>query len=166
MSLDDKKKDYIDHAQHIRAEITKMLERTNDSDLKKTMSDREGSWNVLEVAKHLYTSEDGMVKLMKIIKDHNDPNTLPGVPEDFDRDRYNKRQVQKIQELTKDDIMKKLAESRQSYLSFVESLSEGDLEKKGRHASLNIYTIEEIVKIIPRHEEEHLTKIRNVLTEK
>lgn len=164
MSLDAKKKEFIDHAQHVRADITKVLEQTNDSDLKKTMSDLEGSWTVLEVAKHLYISEDGMVKLMQKIKEHTNPNTLPGVPEDFDRDRYNKRGVQKLEELSKDDIVKKLAESRTSYINFIESLSEDDLKKRGRHASLNVYTIEEIIKIIPTHEQEHLEKIQNALS--
>ncbi len=166
MSLETKKKEYIDHAQQIRSDITKLLDKASQDDLNKTMSDKDGSWTTLEVLKHLYNSEDGMVKLMQRIKDHSDPNTLPGVPEDFDRDRYNKRQVQKLEELSKEDIMNKLTESRQSFITFVESLTEEDLKKKGRHASLNIYTIEEIVQIIPKHEEEHLTKIQNALAEK
>ena len=100
---------------------------------------------------------------MKQIKDHSDPNTLPGVPEDFDLDRYNKRQVQKLQELTKEDILTKLSESRANFVTFVENLTEKDLSKKGRHASLRVLSIEEILQLISSHETEHQNKLMNAL---
>ena len=99
MNFDNRKKGFIQEAQKVREKTKKIITEANEDQLKKKMSEHNESWTVLEVAKHIYTSEDGMVKLMKQIKDHSDPNTLPGVPEDFDLDRYNKRQVQKLQEL-------------------------------------------------------------------
>ena len=163
MNFDDKKKEYIQEAQKVREKTKKIITDANEEQLKKKMSEHNESWTVLEVAKHIYTSEDGMVKLMKQIKDHSDPNTLPGVPEDFDLDRYNKRQVQKLQELTKEDILTKLSESRANFVTFVENLTEKDLPKKGRHASLRVLSIEEILQLISSHETEHQNKLMNAL---
>ena len=163
MNFDDKKKEYIQEAQKVREKTKKIITDANEEQLKKKMSEHNESWTVLEVAKHIYTSEDGMVKLMKQIKDHSDPNTLPGVPEDFDLDRYNKRQVQKLQELTKEDILTKLSESRANFVTFVENLTEKDLSKKGRHASLRVLSIEEILQLISSHETEHQNKLMNAL---
>ena len=163
MDFDDRKKEYIQEAQKVREKTRKIITEANEEQLKKKMSEHNESWTVLEVAKHIYTSEDGMVKLMKQIKDHSDPNTLPGVPEDFDLDRYNKRQVQKLQELTKEDILTKLSESRANFVTFVENLTEKDLSKKGRHASLRVLSIEEILQLISSHETEHQNKLMNAL---
>lgn len=163
MSLADKKQSLIDEAQKVRQQTVSILEKANEQQLQTKVSSHAEAWTILEVAKHLYVSEDGMVQLMQRIKDHSDPNTLPGVPEDFDRDRYNKRQVQKLEQLTKADILTKMSDSRKNFVSFVQSLSEEDLSKKGRHASLNVLSIEEICKIIPTHELEHIQKMENAL---
>ena len=159
----EQKRSVIDSAQKVREETLSVIKKSSIEQLNKKVSSHNEAWTILEVTKHLYVSEDGMVKLMQLIKNHTDPNTLPGVPEDFDRDRYNKRQVQKLEELSKEDILTKLAESRQNFVKFVNNLSEEDFAKKGRPASLNIYTIADIINIIPTHEQEHLQKIKSIL---
>lgn len=163
MDVSDKKKSLIESAETTRAKVLSVIESATDEQLQTKVSSHDEAWTILEVAKHLYVSEDGMVKLMQQIKNHKDPNIIPGVPTDFDRDRYNKRQVQKLEQLNKEDILTKLNESRDNFVKFVETLSEQDFNKKGRHASLKVLSIEEIIKIIPEHEIEHLAKIENAL---
>ena len=163
MNLTEKKKSFIDEAQKVRTKTVSIIEKANEQQLQTKVSSHAEAWTILEVAKHLYVSEDGMVQLMQRIKNHSDPNSVPGVPEDFDRDRYNKRQVQKLEQLSKKDILTKMSDSRKNFVNFVESLSEEDFSKKGRHASLKVLSIEEICKIIPTHELEHIQKMEHVL---
>lgn len=163
MDVSDKKKSLIESAETTRAKVLSVIESATDEQLQTKVSSHDEAWTVLEVAKHLYVSEDGMVKLMQQIKNHTNPNILPGVPTDFDRDRYNKRQVQKLEQLKKEDILTKLNQSRDNLVKFVETLSADDFQKKGRHASLKVLTIEDIINVIPAHELEHLAKIEKVL---
>ncbi len=163
MDVNDKKKSLIESAQTTRAKILTVIESATDEQLQTKVSSHAEAWTILEVVKHLYVSEDGMVKLMQNIKNNIDPNTIPGVPLDFDRDRYNKRQVQKLEELNKKDILEKLNESRNNLVKFVKTLSTEDFPKKGRHASLKVLSIEDIIKVIPAHELEHFEKIEKAL---
>jgi len=56
-----------------------------------------------------------------------------------------------------------MADSRRALLGFIDSLEESDWDKKGRHASLKIMTIEEVCHLIADHEALHLTGVREAL---
>jgi hypothetical protein len=45
----------------------------------------------------------------------------------------------------------------------IDNLKPEDWQKKGRHASLRILTIEEIITLIADHEKDHLKKIQHSL---
>ncbi|MEM7112706.1 MAG: DinB family protein [Chloroflexota bacterium] len=117
------------------------------------------SWSALDILRHLVNAEWGMTGLMMNIQ-----SGKGGVPEDFDRSRYNNRSVAKIVNKPPSELVASLEKNRVRLLAFIDTLSEEDWGKEGRHASLNIYTIEEICHIIADHERDHIKDIQQALS--
>jgi hypothetical protein len=119
----------------------------------------EGSeWAVVDILRHVADSERGMTSLMLQIKGGGE-----GVPPDFDLTRWNQRVVNKLADKDPQQLLEGMTESRKALFGFIDSLEDGDWEKKGRHASLKIMTIEEICHLIADHEALHMTGVREAL---
>ena len=119
----------------------------------------EGSeWRVVDILRHVADSERGMTALMVQIKSGGE-----GVPPDFDLARWNQRVVNKLGDKDPQELLAGMADSRRALLGFIDSLEESDWDKKGRHASLKIMTIEEVCHLIADHEALHLTGVREAL---
>jgi hypothetical protein len=118
----------------------------------------EKQWTAMDLLRHLVWSEGGMLRLMKQIRAGEE-----GVPADFDLDRYNASGVQKLKDELPSDLLMRLERNRTELLTFVESLEEGDWQKQGRHGSLRILTIKEILELIASHEAQHLQDMRAAL---
>lgn len=120
----------------------------------------EGSeWQVVDVLRHVADSERGMTGLMMQIKGGGE-----GVPPDFDLARWNQRVVDKLAGKSPQELLDGMAESRAALFAFIDSLDEEDWDKKGRHASLKIMTIEEVCHLIADHERLHLEGLQEAIT--
>lgn len=117
------------------------------------------SWTVHQILAHLVGAEDGIGRLVASIhKSH------PGVPQDFDLDAYNERHVAGIESLSPQDLAAKFGELRSANALFVASLSAQDLQRQGRHPWLGVVALEEMVKLLYRHNAIHERDIRRVLS--
>ncbi len=121
-------------------------------------SEEGGDWRVLDILRHVTDSERGMTALMAQLKAGG-----AGVSADFDLNRWNRRVVEKLQGKTAADMRAALIENRAGLFAFIDTLDEEDWEKKGRHASGHILTIEQVCKLIARHERDHLAEIRTAV---
>lgn len=115
-------------------------------------------WNVTDVVRHLADAEWGMTGLMMNIQ-----SGKGGVPEDFDTNKWNSRSVAKRKAKTPAELLDEMAQNRQRLFAFLDTLSDDDWAKEGRHASLNIYSIEQICHVIADHESLHLQNIREAV---
>ena len=116
----------------------------------------EGSeWQVVDILRHVADSERGMTALMVQIKGGGE-----GVPPDFDLARWNQRVVNKLGDRSPQELLDGMADSRVALFAFIDSLEDGDWNKKGRHASLRIMSIEEVCHLIADHEALHLAGIQ------
>lgn len=119
----------------------------------------EGSeWRVVDILRHVADSERGMTGLMAQIKAGGE-----GVPPDFDLARWNKRVVDKLGDKQPEELLAGMAENRAALFAFMDTLDEADWDKKGRHASLQVMSIEEVCHLIADHEALHLGGIRDAL---
>ncbi len=114
----------------------------------------EAPWTASDILRHLLNAESGMTGLMNNIKTKG-----RGVPEDFDRSRYNRRQVEKMKDKTPQELIEQMKANREALLAFIDKLEDEDWDKSGRHASLKIMTIEEVCQTIANHEVAHLDEI-------
>ncbi len=116
------------------------------------------AWTVYQVLAHIVGAEAGMYGLVQDILQGG-----TGVPEDFDLDQYNERRVDQLAGTTVIDLLGKYMQRRQQFADMVISLKPEDLAKSGRHPFLGIATIEDIIKLVYRHNQIHIREIRNVL---
>lgn len=120
--------------------------------------DDETKWTAAELLRHLVWAEGGMLRMMRQVKEGG-----TGVPEDFEIDRYNAKGVEKLGDKMPAELMEMMAENRQQVLAFIDTLDADDWEKEGRHGSLRIMTIEEVLETIAAHEAQHLEDLREAL---
>lgn len=118
----------------------------------------DSEWRVADILRHVADSERGMTGLMIQIK-----NGGEGVPPDFDLARWNRRVVDKLGDKPPRELLDSMADNRAALLAFIDTLEEADWDKKGRHASLKIMSIEEVCHLIADHEADHLRTIRVAL---
>ena len=143
-----------------RAQLLATLdELTEEEWYSAAYSEEGGDWSVLDILRHVTDSERGMTALMAQVKAGG-----AGVSDDFDLNRWNRRVVEKLQGKTAADMRAALIENRAALFAFIDTLNEDDWEKKGRHASGHILTIEQVCKLIARHERDHLAEIRTAVS--
>lgn len=157
----DPDKDHI--TQKLAATRAELLEVTRDLD-RETWTQpvyahgKETEWSAMDLLRHLAWAEGGMLRLMRQIQAGEE-----GVPADFDLDRYNASGVKKLKDEMPAELMERLENNRHQLLDVVDTLEADDWEKKGRHGSLHILTIREILEVIADHEAEHLQDLRQVI---
>jgi hypothetical protein len=85
------------------------------------------------------------------------------IPADFDLNRYNKRAVEKRIEMSIEDVRKSLNTTRAELLAWLDTIDDTALETKGRHATMRILSVGEILGIMAAHERGHANDIADVL---
>lgn len=119
------------------------------------------TWRVHDVLAHITQAEGGFRRLIEgIVQGKN-----AGAPEDFDLDAYNRRKVQELNGLSRDDLLREFHQRRERTIRLVASLSEHDLQKEGRHPFLGWSTVEDMLKLLYRHIQIHQRDIRKRLKE-
>ncbi len=111
-------------------------------------------WNAKQVLIHVTDADRG----------HN--NQVQGIaagreviPADFDLERYNRRSVEKRAEMTVDELRQALTSQRADLFAWLDSLDEAALDITGRHASLRIMSVEQILRHLANHERTHADDI-------
>lgn len=140
-----------------RERLNKILDQVDDRWETQVYEDG-AQWNVRQLVAHLKDAEAGMTLQAKSIAEGGE-----GVPADFDIERYNRRSAEKNAEFSGADARAALASSRAALLLWLDEVDDAKLDNKGRHASLNIFTVEQFVRIIASHERDHANDIARVL---
>ena len=107
---------------------------------------------------HIAASESGQIKTAQAIAAGQ-----PTVPDDFDLNRYNNRQVEKNKDRQPPEILFGMAESRQKLLAFLDEVPEDALDKRGKHARGDVISLEQLFLRISDHEAEHTAEIETAL---
>jgi hypothetical protein len=115
-------------------------------------------WAILQVLAHFVATEAGITLLVKDILAGGS-----GSPEDFNLNEYNERRVAKLKDDSAVDLMRQFEEKRGSTARMVAEMSEMDLQRTGRHPFLGIATVEDIIKLMYRHNQIHQREIRKTL---
>jgi len=115
-------------------------------------------WTIRHVLAHFVTSERGLLKLFKSIREGG-----PGVPEDFSIDYYNARQQEKTGDLTPQELLTQYADVRADTVRWVSHLSEEDLTIEGRHPFLGQVQLVEMLKMLYLHNQIHFRDLRKVV---
>ena len=119
-----------------------------------------GCWKVGQIMAHFLATEIGIFALISSILDGN-----PGTPEDFDLNRYNEKKITELCDLPLDVLLDRFLERRRKNALAVAGLTSNQLKTEGRHPFLGITQVEEIIKLLYRHNQIHQRDIRRLLLE-
>jgi len=155
---EDMKNEIQEKLTRVRADLLAFLRDLDDEEWKTAVQTGDAGWTIADVVRHLVNAESGMTGLIEQFKMGKDP-----VPPDFDRERYNKSRVKKTQNVTPDQLVALMEENRNKLFEVIESLEPEDWQKKGRHASLRILTVEEVCHVIADHENQHFNEMKKAL---
>ena len=158
MELSERKHLMHDHLIRTREELLEVIGQMETADWDRPVQSAEGGWTVKQALLHLATSESGQILTGKAIAAGQ-----PTVPDDFDLNRYNKRQIEKNQARQPPEILFGMAESRQKLLAFLDDVSAEDLDKRGRHGRGDVISLEQLFYRIGEHEAEHTAEIKQAL---
>ncbi len=115
-------------------------------------------WNVKHILAHFVVTESEIARLIKYILQGS-----PGVSEDFDIDAFNQREVNCFSKLPTGAILQRFLEKRAETVALVSALRDADLAVQGRHPWLGVAPIEDMIKLLYRHNQIHQRDIRKTL---
>ncbi|MDX1686357.1 MAG: DinB family protein [Candidatus Promineifilaceae bacterium] len=141
-----------------REEFFQLARRIEESEWTHPIYTHGEEWSAADVLRHVTDAEKGMLATMRDILAGGG-----GAPEDFDIDRWNRSRVARAKEKTPAELLAQMEENRAELLAFIEELDPEDLDEEGRHASLQIMSIEEILHRIADHERQHMADLRQAL---
>jgi hypothetical protein len=108
-------------------------------------------WTLRQLAIHLSLSDTGQSQML-----YHYAEGKGYIPADYDIERYNKRSVEKKAEMSLAEARAALEQSRAELLAWLDSLrDETVLDKTGRHATMQILSLSQILEVMAKHEEAH-----------
>jgi uncharacterized damage-inducible protein DinB len=115
-------------------------------------------WTVHQLAIHLALGDRGLIHQVKGIAEGREV-----IPADFDLDRYNRRSVEKRADMTIAEVRQALDAQRADLLTWLDGIDDAALDVRGRHSSLKIMSVSEILTQMVNHERLHTGDIARVL---
>ena len=122
------------------------------------------AWSVRQILAHFVSTEQNIALLVANIAQNNDT-----LPDDFDVDRFNEAAVKKLESYSVDELLDSFLLARRKMIEMVANFTDIDLDKIGPHPWFKSATVEEMIKLVYRHNQIHQRDIRktlNVLTTK
>ncbi len=156
--MTDRKQTVIKKLETVRASLLEMVEAIDDEGWAKQVFSESAEWKTSDLLRHVVSAEHSMTRLIENIRDGGE-----GASADFDLTRWNASRVQKAKQKSISDLTADLAQNRTYLLGVIDSLSEGDWDKRGRHGSMRIMSIEEILHLIADHEQWHMDDIKRAV---
>ena len=87
----------------------------------------------------------------------------PGSPEDFDVDRFNRSQPKKLDGLSVDELTAQFRSVREETISIVNSMSDADFDREGRHAFHGHGKLERFIRWTYEHVHLHMDDIHHTI---
>ncbi len=116
-------------------------------------------WTVEDVLRHLVSAEPGLHINIERIRQGGS-----GASAEFDLDRWNDRQLQKLHDHPRAELLDRFERQHQATLALLQTIQPEDWEKQGRHALAGMLTIEAWVNLIGLHNRQHLLDIERALS--
>ncbi len=150
--------DILKQLDQTRHTLRSVLDHLQLADWEKTIQDEDQKWTVRQIVSHLVDAQRGMTGQISRISVGEDT-----IPPDFDLNRWNRRAVEKQADKTPQELVTALEDGRTALKQVVNGLTDDQLDRRGRHSSLRIMSVEEIIRLIGTHEADHARVIADKL---
>lgn len=117
-------------------------------------------WNVRQVLAHFVSAEAAFNLLMEDILQGGS-----GAPEGFDIDGFNEQDVTRLNSSSPSALLDQFTAQRHRSTQRVAHMCIEDLHKVGRHPFLGEAPLEEIIKLLYRHNQIHQRDVRKLLSQ-
>ncbi|MGA2819350.1 MAG: DinB family protein [Anaerolineales bacterium] len=151
--------------ERIVARLTEEGEKTRDffgalspRDLDQQVYTDGGAWKVKDLLAHLVSSEATVLHTLKDILSGG-----PGLPDDFDLNTFNETEAARRSQVSLGALLDGFSRDRKALVQLVESLTEPDLGRRGRHPWLGWTTLGEMLQLVYRHPMLHMRDARRAL---
>lgn|SRR5574341_693667 len=141
-----------------RDETLELFRGLKPEDWSKKVYSEGTVWDARNVLAHFVFAEQGLVRLFQQIAAGGE-----GASPDFDIDRYNASRQEKLAGLSPDELIAQFEQTRAETIAYVWALSDGDLDKAGRHPTGQILPLETQIKIVYKHNQVHEQDLRAAL---
>jgi hypothetical protein len=148
--MPDRTTDILNWLDQTRREVKQILDRLQPDDWEKPIQEEDQHWTARQIVSHMVSAQKGMSGQIARISAGEET-----VPPDFDLNRWNRRSVEKSADKTPQELLAALDEDREALKQTLRGLQDSDFDKRGRHGSLRIMSVEEIAHLIGTHEAEH-----------
>jgi hypothetical protein len=118
-------------------------------------------WAIKDVIAHLAGAERGMLGIAKRMAEGQDPQ----LPQDYNNDTYNARQVAKRKDQTLLQVRGELDGIHSELLSLLESITPQQLILMGQHPLAGEVTLKDLLVIIYSHKMSHCNEVSNQFRE-
>jgi uncharacterized damage-inducible protein DinB len=123
-----------------------------------TVYSEEGEWTARSILAHFVSAEQGFLKIFPSIRAGG-----PGAADDFDINRFNASQQARMAQIPPAELLAHFQATRAEMVAFAASLTEDDLNKRGRHPALGITSLGEMLKMVHLHNTMHLRDLKKVI---
>lgn len=151
--MSDRIQQHITALTDARTHLDSALDRIGDRGDEQLYSDG-AQWTLRDLAIHLMVADKGHNRMLMTIAQGEEL-----IPEDYDLERFNKRSVEKNAQITLEQARAALAASRAELLEWLNTIDDATLDKRGRHASLQIMSLSQIMDLMAHHERGHADDI-------
>ncbi len=119
-------------------------------------------WTARDLVGHIAYAEGGMAPLVQVAQGDGATEARRPPPE-FDIDRWNDSRIRRARAQSLDQLLERLATSREHLLGVLDALSEADLDRPVQHPTQGDTTVEGVFLIIAGHERLHGEELRAVV---
>jgi uncharacterized damage-inducible protein DinB len=140
-----------------RAYLNNILDQVGDR-WEMQVHSQEGGWTVRQLVNHIATADRGHNNMVM-----NAAEGINIVPEDFDLEWYNRRTTEETTDKPAKLSREEMAQQRAELLEWLETVDEEKLDREGRHATLRLMSVENLMRIMAIHERDHANEIARAL---
>jgi hypothetical protein len=117
------------------------------------------AWKIEDILAHFVSAEAAFAVLLENVVEGGE-----GAPEGFDIDRFNEGDLRQRQGAGAGALLESFARLREKTVGLVSGLEAEDLERMGRHPFLGMTRVEDMIKLVYRHNQIHVRDIRRALS--
>lgn len=122
-------------------------------------TDSSDPWQIQDIFSHLIISEESFLVLFNQMCAGHEiiQNTI-------NIDQFNAEHQKQFDSISKEEVINRFLVGRQNMIQFVMKISQKELSIVGDHPALGISKLEDMIKLIPIHDQMHMKDIKKILT--
>jgi hypothetical protein len=138
--------------------VVKFFNQLTPEQWKVVIYPQQSDWTMHHLLAHFVSAEIGRQELVE-----NVYNGGEGAPQQFDIDRFNQIEVERLSKQSSRDLIRSFTQRREKLVKLVSSMSEQELNRVGRDPYLGQVGLIEMIKLTYVHLQIHLRDARRCL---